>query len=557
MLKKEKPMMTVAAIIEQAQNRWMEHPLVYNRSLQFQGSYCIDSSLIGHMGPLSPPDLKPDISLLNCNNNNNNNTNNNNSSNSINHIILNNHNTSPIPTTTGMNTFSPIQSMNNNGPSSPISSLGSGSGTIVTFNQIKLQSPSPSNASSSSTLSGPLTTTPPATNVNNILVMNNNGSGNATNGKNQQQYPPNHPLSGSKHLCSICGDRASGKHYGVYSCEGCKGFFKRTVRKDLSYACREDRNCVIDKKQRNRCQYCRYQKCLNCGMKREAVQEERQRGGKSQKSGDDMNISSTPPFVNNGPAREFTLERLMEAEQMSESKCGDKSIQYLRIASSNAMIPNEYRAPVSSICAMVNRLSFQLMDFCRRLPHFTKLPHDDQIELLKHSFNELLIISVAYMSIPYIEPDRRNADGTLERRTISQQMCLGRNYTLGRNMAVQAGVVQIFDRILSELSVKVKRMEIDLTELCLLKAIIVFNPDVRKLTERTDIDLVRAKIYACLDEYCRQKHPTEDGRFAQLLLRLPALRSISLKCVDHLFYFQLIDDKHVEEILEEELGRCT
>ena len=86
------------------------------------------------------------------------------------------------------------------------------------------------------------------------------------------QYPPNHPLSGSKHLCCICGDRASGKHYGVYSCEGCKGFFKRTVRKDLSYACREDKNCVIDKRHRNRCQYCRYQKCLAMGMKREAVQ---------------------------------------------------------------------------------------------------------------------------------------------------------------------------------------------------------------------------------------------------------------------------------------------
>jgi len=85
-------------------------------------------------------------------------------------------------------------------------------------------------------------------------------------------FPPNHPLSGSKHLCSICGDRASGKHYGVYSCEGCKGFFKRTVRKDLTYACREDKNCIIDKRQRNRCQYCRYQKCLSMGMKREAVQ---------------------------------------------------------------------------------------------------------------------------------------------------------------------------------------------------------------------------------------------------------------------------------------------
>ena len=71
-------------------------------------------------------------------------------------------------------------------------------------------------------------------------------------------YPPNHPLANSKHLCSICEDKASGKHYGVYSCEGCKGFFKRTVRKELTYACRENRNCTIDKRQRNRCQYCRY-----------------------------------------------------------------------------------------------------------------------------------------------------------------------------------------------------------------------------------------------------------------------------------------------------------
>lgn len=91
-------------------------------------------------------------------------------------------------------------------------------------------------------------------------------------GLQQSPFPPNHPLSNSKHLCSICGDKASGKHYGVYSCEGCKGFFKRTVRKDLTYACREDRNCIVDKRQRNRCQFCRYMKCLSCGMKREAVQ---------------------------------------------------------------------------------------------------------------------------------------------------------------------------------------------------------------------------------------------------------------------------------------------
>lgn len=75
-----------------------------------------------------------------------------------------------------------------------------------------------------------------------------------------------------RHWCVICGDRASGKHYGVFSCEGCKGFFKRTVRKDLTYNCRESRQCMIDRRQRNRCQYCRYEKCLAQGMRREGEQ---------------------------------------------------------------------------------------------------------------------------------------------------------------------------------------------------------------------------------------------------------------------------------------------
>lgn len=57
----------------------------------------------------------------------------------------------------------------------------------------------------------------------------------------------------------------------IFSCEGCKGFFKRTVRKDLTYTCRENRNCIIDKRQRNRCQFCRYRKCQNMGMKREGL----------------------------------------------------------------------------------------------------------------------------------------------------------------------------------------------------------------------------------------------------------------------------------------------
>ena len=48
---------------------------------------------------------------------------------------------------------------------------------------------------------------------------------------------------------------------------------------------------------------------------------------------------------------------------------------------------------------MINKQVFQHMDFCRRLPQFTKLPHNDQMYLLKQSLNELLILNIAYMSI--------------------------------------------------------------------------------------------------------------------------------------------------------------
>jgi len=60
---------------------------------------------------------------------------------------------------------------------------------------------------------------------------------------------------------------AAGRHYGAISCEGCKGFFKRSIRKQLGYQCRGNRDCEVTKHHRNRCQYCRLQKCLAMGMR--------------------------------------------------------------------------------------------------------------------------------------------------------------------------------------------------------------------------------------------------------------------------------------------------
>lgn len=70
-------------------------------------------------------------------------------------------------------------------------------------------------------------------------------------------------------VCLVCGDKGSGYHYSVFSCEGCKGFFKRSVQKNLVYNCRDQGSCVINKFTRNSCQHCRFMRCMQMGMRRD------------------------------------------------------------------------------------------------------------------------------------------------------------------------------------------------------------------------------------------------------------------------------------------------
>ncbi|KAH0951686.1 hypothetical protein HN011_012260 [Eciton burchellii] len=418
MMKKEKPMMSVTAIIQGTQ---AQHWARGNTWLSLDNSNMSMSSV----GPQSPLDMKPDTALINPGN------------------------------------FSP------SGPNSP------GSFNAGCHSNILSTSPS---------------------------------------GQSKTPYPPNHPLSGSKHLCSICGDRASGKHYGVYSCEGCKGFFKRTVRKDLSYACREEKSCIIDKRQRNRCQYCRYQKCLAMGMKREAVQEERQRT----KERDQSEVESTSNLHADMP-----IERILEAEKRVECKMEHQG---------------NYENAVSHICNATDKQLFQLVAWAKHIPHFTSLPLEDQVLLLRAGWNELLIAAFSYRSIE-----------------VKDGIVLATGTTVHRNSAQQAGVGTIFDRVLSELVSKMREMKMDRTELGCLRSIILFNPDVRGLKSIQEVSLLREKIYAALEEYTRVSCPEDPGRFAKLLLRLPSIRSIGLKCLEHLFFFKMIGDMPIDDFLMEML----
>ncbi|XP_014059972.1 nuclear receptor subfamily 1 group D member 1 isoform X1 [Salmo salar] len=79
-------------------------------------------------------------------------------------------------------------------------------------------------------------------------------------------------LNGMVLLCKVCGDVASGFHYGVHACEGCKGFFRRSIQQNIQYKkCLKNETCTIMRINRNRCQQCRFKKCLSVGMSRDAV----------------------------------------------------------------------------------------------------------------------------------------------------------------------------------------------------------------------------------------------------------------------------------------------
>ncbi|XP_045923649.1 nuclear receptor subfamily 5 group A member 2-like [Micropterus dolomieu] len=125
--------------------------------------------------------------------------------------------------------------------------------------------------------------------------------------------------------CPVCGDKVSGYHYGLLTCESCKGFFKRTVQNNKKYACAENQECRIDKTQRKRCPFCRFQKCLYVGMRLEAVRADRMRGGRNkfgpmykrdralkqqrkaliQASG--YRTESSPPLVSSNHQRDLTF----------------------------------------------------------------------------------------------------------------------------------------------------------------------------------------------------------------------------------------------------------
>uniref|UniRef100_A0A1I7WII8 Nuclear receptor domain-containing protein n=1 Tax=Heterorhabditis bacteriophora TaxID=37862 RepID=A0A1I7WII8_HETBA len=95
--------------------------------------------------------------------------------------------------------------------------------------------------------------------INNMKILMSNHSSSERAGSDE--FPA------TTLLCQVCSDKASGFHYGVFACEGCKGFFRRSIQQKIQYRpCSRSQECLIVRNNRNRCQYCRLKKCIVVGM---------------------------------------------------------------------------------------------------------------------------------------------------------------------------------------------------------------------------------------------------------------------------------------------------
>ncbi|VDL70320.1 unnamed protein product [Nippostrongylus brasiliensis] len=174
------------------------------------------------------------------------------------------------------------------------------------------------------------------------------------------------PCTGSD-LCVVCGDKAIGKHYGAVACNGCKGFFRRSVFQNLQYTCRFEKNCSIDKDHRNACRFCRFQKCLADGMRPEAIQNERDRIGstkrrkRSMTNQDDTSDSECVP----SPKMMNLLKQFSPAFSLLNTVQRSVSLPHLLLPNDDILVINSSHP--SAVVAVLSRIIEELLTPLRRL----------------------------------------------------------------------------------------------------------------------------------------------------------------------------------------------
>ncbi|KAG8011332.1 Estrogen receptor [Nibea albiflora] len=343
-------------------------------------------------------------------------------------------------------------------------------------------------------------------------------------------------------FCAVCSDYASGYHYGVWSCEGCKAFFKRSIQGHNDYMCPATNQCTIDRNRRKSCQACRLRKCYEVGMMKGGVRKDRgrvlrrdkRRSGPSDKASKDLEHRIAPP---------------QDRRKHSSSSAGggggkpsmigmspDQVLLLLQgaeppVLCSRQKLSRPYTevTMMTLLTSMADKELVHMIAWAKKLPGFLQLSLHDQVQLLESSWLEVLMIGLIWRSI--------HCPGKL---IFAQDLILDRS----EGDCVE-GMAEIFDMLLATTS-RFRMLKLKTEEFVCLKAIILLNSGAFSFCTGTmeplhDSAAVQNMLDTITDALIH--HISQSGcsaqqqsrRQAHLLLLLSHIRHMSNKGMEHLY----------------------
>ncbi|XP_035449258.2 steroid hormone receptor ERR1 isoform X2 [Spodoptera frugiperda] len=298
-----------------------------------------------------------------------------------------------------------------------------------------------------------------------------------------------------RRVCLVCGDTASGFHYGVASCEACKAFFKRTIQGNIEYTCPASNECEINKRRRKACQACRFRKCLRTGMLREGVRLDRVRGGRQKY----RRAPDAPALAQ--PRPQLDDIKVLEALNSYEP-------ELLTCSAVPASVTDPTAKTLAMLADLYDRELVGVIGWAKQIPGFTELQLNDQMRLLQSTWAEMLSLMLAYRSMSGGSPLR---------------LRFATDLALDEQQAREIGAHDLFTQI-AGVAKRLERAAALREECYLLKALALANSEAR-IDEHAALRRFRDSILAALNDAVSALRPYNgNSALQQLLLVLPALR---------------------------------
>ncbi|KAM6293204.1 progesterone receptor isoform 2-T2 [Porphyrio hochstetteri] len=200
-------------------------------------------------------------------------------------------------------------------------------------------------------------------------------------------------------ICLICGDEASGCHYGVLTCGSCKVFFKRAMEGQHNYLCAGRNDCIVDKIRRKNCPACRLRKCCQAGRKFKkfnkikvvrtldvalqqpaTLQDESQSLTQRLSFSPNQEIQFVPPMI--------SVLRGIEPE-----------VVYAGYDNTKPETPSSLLTSLNHLC---ERQLLCVVKWSKLLPGFRNLHIDDQITLIQYSWMSLMVFAMGWRSYKHV-----------------------------------------------------------------------------------------------------------------------------------------------------------